>query len=154
MENKFFSSSNVQMWELDHKEGWVPKNWYFQIVVLEKTPERPFDCKKMKPVNRKGNQPWILIGRTDAEAEAPIPWPPVAKSWLIGKDPDAGKDWRQKEKGAAEEEMVRKHYWLSGHEFEQTPRDSEGQGEPDVLQSMGSQRVGHDLATEQHQQQI
>ena len=102
MENKFFSSSNVQMWELDHKEGWVPKNWYFQIVVLEKTPERPFDCKKMKPVNRKGNQPWILIGRTDAEAEAPIPWPPVAKSWLIGKDPDAGKDWGQEEKGMTE----------------------------------------------------
>ena len=93
MENKFFSSSNVQMWELDHKEGWVPKNWYFQIVVLEKTPERPFDCKKMKPVNRKGNQPWILIGRTDAEAEAPILWPHNTKSQLTGKDSDTGKDW-------------------------------------------------------------
>ena len=90
------------MRELDHKEGWVPKNWCFQIVVLEKTLERPFDCKKIKPVNPKGNQPWILIGKTDAEAEAPIPWPPVAKSWLIGKDPDAGKDWGQEEKAMTE----------------------------------------------------
>ena len=90
------------MWELDHKEGWVPKNWCFQIVVLEKTLERPFDCKKIKPVNPKGNQPWILVGKTDAEAEAPIPWPPVAKSWLIGKDPDAGKDWGQEEKAMTE----------------------------------------------------
>ena len=96
----------------------------------------------------------MFIGRTDAEVEAPILWPPVAKSWLIGKDPDPGKDWRQKEKGAAEEEMVREHYWLNGHEFEQTPRDSEGQGEPDMLKSMGSQRVGRDLAMEQQQQQI
>ena len=90
------------MWELDHKEGWVPKNWCFQIVVLEKTLERPFDCRKIKPVNPKGNQPWILIGKTDDEAEAPIPWPPVAKSWLIGKDPDAGKDWGQEEKAMTE----------------------------------------------------
>ena len=90
------------MWELDHKEGWVPKNWCFQIVVLEKTLERPFDCRKIKPVNPKGNQPWILIGKTDDEAEAPIPWPPVAKSWLIGKDPDAGKVWGQEEKAMTE----------------------------------------------------
>ena len=83
------------MWELDHKEGWVPKNWYFQTVVLEKTLESPLDCKAIQPVNPEGNQSWILIGRTDAEAEAPILWPPDAKSRLVGKDPDAGKDWEQ-----------------------------------------------------------
>ena len=91
-----FSSSHVRMWELDHKEGWAPKNWCFQIVLLEKTPESPLSCKVIKTVNPKGNQPWILIGRTDTEA--PILWPPDVKSWLIGKDPDAGKDWGQKEK--------------------------------------------------------
>ena len=91
-----FSSSHVRMWELDHKEGWAPKNWCFQIVLLEKTLESPLSCKVIKTVNPKGNQPWILIGRTDTEA--PILWPPDVKSWLIGKDPDAGKDWGQKEK--------------------------------------------------------
>ena len=120
----FFSSSHVCMWELDHKEGWVPKNWCFLIVVLEKTLESPLDCKEIKPVNPKGNQPWIFIGRTDAEA--PILWSPDSKNQLIGKDPDAGKDWRQKEKGAAEDEMVGWHHRLSGHEFEQTLGDSEG----------------------------
>ena len=100
-----FSSSHVWMWELDHKDGWGPKNWCFQIVVLEKTLESPLDCKEIKPVKPKGDQPWIFIGRTNAEA--PIIWPPDAKSWLIGKDPDAGKDWGQKEKGVAEDEMVR-----------------------------------------------
>ena len=99
-----FPSSHVQMWELDHKEGWVVNNWCFWIV-LEKTLESPLDCKEIKAVNPKGNQPWIFIGRTDAEA--PVLWPPDAKSQLIGKDPDAGKDWQQKEKGAAEDEMVR-----------------------------------------------
>ena len=94
------------MWELDHKEGWMPKNWCFWIVVLEKVLESPLDCK-IKPVNPKGNQTWVLVGRTDAEAEAPILWPPDAKSWLTGKDPDAVKDWKQKEKRAAEDEMVR-----------------------------------------------
>ena len=96
-----FSSSYIQEWELDHKEGWVPKNWCFGIVVLEKTLESPLDIKEIKPVSVKGNQPWIFSGRTDAEAEAeaPILWPPDVKSWLIGKDPDAGKDWRQKETG-------------------------------------------------------
>ena len=89
-----FSSSHIQTWQLDHKEGWVPKNWCFQTVVLEKTLESPLDCKEIKPVNPKGNQPWICIGRTDAEAEAPILWPPDVKSWLTGKDPDPGKDWR------------------------------------------------------------
>jgi len=96
-------------------------------LVLEKTLESPLDYKEIKPVNPKGNQPWILIGRTDAEAEAPILWPPDVKSWLIGKDPDAGKDWGQ-EKGATENEMVQWHHWINGHEFEQTPGDGERQG--------------------------
>ena len=94
-----FSSSHVQMRELDHKEGWRPKNWCFWTVILEKTLESPLDCKEIKPVNPKGNQPWIFIKRTDAEAEAPILWPPDVKSQLIGKDPDTEKDWRQEEKG-------------------------------------------------------
>ena len=119
-----FSSSRVQMWKLDHKEGWLPKIWCFQIVVLEKTLESPFDSK-IKPVNPKGNQSWMLIGRT--VPEAPVLWPPDVNIWHIGKDPDAGKDWRQKEKGAAEDKMVRQHHWLSGHEFEQTLEDSGGQ---------------------------
>ena len=102
-----FSSSHVQIWELDHKEGWVPKKWGFQTVVLEKTLQSSLDCEKIKPVNPKGNQPWIFIGRTVAEAEALILWIPDAESWLIGKDPDAGQDWRQKEKGAAEDKMIR-----------------------------------------------
>ena len=99
-------SSHVWMWELDYKESWVPKNWYFWTVVLEKTLESPLDCKEIKPVNPKGNNFWIFIGRTDAEAENPILWPPNAKNWLIGKDPDAGKDWRQEEKRMIEDEMV------------------------------------------------
>ena len=98
------SSSHVEMWELDHKEGWVPKNWYFQIVMLEKS---PLDSKKIKPVNPKGNQPWIFIGRTHVEAEAPVLWPPDVKSQLIGKDPDAGEDWGKEEKKVVtEDEMV------------------------------------------------
>ena len=101
-----FSSGHVWLWELDHKEGWVLKKWYFWIMVLEKTLESPLDCKEIKPVNPKGNQPWMFIGRTDAEAEAPILWPPDVMSRLIGKDPDVGKDWGQKEKGAKENEMV------------------------------------------------
>ena len=118
----------MRMWELDHKEGWTPKNWCFQIVVLEKTLERPLDCKETKPVNPNGNQPWIFIGRTDAEAEALIHWPPDAKGWLTGKDLDARKDWRQKEKGMAEGEMVRWYHRLNEYEFEQTLGDCEGQG--------------------------
>ena len=102
-----FSSSWVWMWELDRKEDWVSKNWCFQTVVLEKTLEHPLDSWEIKLVNLKRNQSWIFIGRTDAEARVPILWPPYAKSCLIGKDPDAGKDWRQKEKGAAENEIVR-----------------------------------------------
>ena len=97
-----FSSSHVWMWVLDHKESWVPKNWCFWTVVLGKTLESPMNCKEIKPVNPKGNQSWIFIGRTDAEAEAPILWPPYVKNWLTGKDPDAGKDWRQEEKGMTE----------------------------------------------------
>ena len=116
------------MCEFDHKEVWVPNNWYFWTVVLEKTLESPSDCKEIKPVNPKGNQSWILIGRTDAEAEAPILWPPDAKNWLIGKDPDAGRDWRQKEKGTTEDEMVGWHHWLDGHEFEQALGVGDGQG--------------------------
>ena len=119
--------AHCRMWELDHKEGWAPKNWCFRTVVLEKTFESPLDIKD-KPVNPKGNHPWIFIGRTDAEAEAPILWPPDAKSWLVGKDPDVGKDWGQEEKGVTEDEMVGWHHLLNGHEFEQIPGDSEGQG--------------------------
>ena len=101
------SSSHVWMWKLDHKEGWAPKNWCFQIVVLEKTFESPLDFKEIKPVNLKGKQSWIFIGRTDAEVEPPILWPPDVKSWLFGKYPDSGKGWRQKEKRAIEDEMIR-----------------------------------------------
>ena len=115
------------MWELDHKEGWAPKNGCFWTVVLEKTLESPLDNKEIKPVNPKGNQSWIFIGRTDAEAEASTLWPPDVKNWLIGKDPDVGKDWRQEEKGTTEDEMVGWHHWLDGHEFEQAPRDGVGQ---------------------------
>ena len=109
------SSSHVKMWELDHNEGWVLKNWCFQTLVLEKTLEGPLDSKVIKPVNPKGNQPWTFIGRTDAEAEASILWPPDAESWLIWKDPDAGKDWRQEEKGTTEDEMVGWYQWHNGH---------------------------------------
>ena len=121
-----FSSSHVRMWKSDHKEA--PKNWCFWAMVLEKILESPLDCKVIKPVNPKRNQPWLFIGRTDAKTEAPILWPYDAMSQLIGKDPDAGKDWRQGEKGTTEDEMVEWHHWLSGHESGQTSRDSEGQG--------------------------
>ena len=116
------------MWELHHKEGRAPKNLSFRTVVLEKTLESPLDCKEIKPVHPKGNQSWILIGRTDAEAGTPVLWLPDAKNWLTGKDPDAGKDWRQEEKGVTEDEMVIWHHWLAGHEFEQTPQVGDGQG--------------------------
>ena len=114
------------MWELDHKKGRVLKNWCFRNMVLERTLESLLDCKDIKLGHPKGNQPWIFIGRTDAEV--PILWPPDGKSQHIGKDPDAGKDWRQEEKGATEDEMVGWHHWLNGHEFEQIPGDSKGQG--------------------------
>ena len=108
------------MWELDHKEGWAPKNWCFWTVVLEKTLESPLDCKQIQLVHSEGDQSWIFTGRTDAEAETPILWPPDAKNQLIRKDPDAGKDWRQ-EKWMTEDEMVGWHHWLNGHEFEEAP---------------------------------
>ena len=122
-----FSSSHVWMWQLDYRERWLLRNWCFWTVVLEKTLESPLDCKEIKSVNPKGKQSWIFIGRTDTEAEVPILWPPDAKNWLIRKDPDAGKDWRQEMKGTTEYEMVGWHHWLDGHEFEQTPGDAEGQ---------------------------
>ena len=107
-----FSSSHVWMWELDYKESWAPKNWCFWTVVLEKTLESPLDCKEIQPVNPKGNQSWIVIGRTDAEAETPILWLPAVKNWLIGKDPDDVKDWGEEEKGTTEDEMVGWHHRL------------------------------------------
>ena len=122
-----FSSSHVWMWELDHKEVWAPK-WCVWIVVLENTLENHSDSTEIKPVNPKENLSWIFIGRTDAKAEGPILWPPDAKNWLIGKDPDAGKDWRLEEKGTTEDKMIRLHPRLNGHEFEQAPRDGERQG--------------------------
>ena len=123
-QNYGFSSSHVQMWELDHKEGWVQKNWCSCIVVLEKPLESPLDCKEIKQVNPKGDQSWIFIGSTDAETS--ILWPPDVKNRLIGKDPDPGKDWGQEEKGRTEDEMVGWYHWLDGHEFERALGDSEG----------------------------
>ena len=116
------------MWELDHKKSWVPKNWWFWIVVLEKTLESSLNSKEIKLVNPQGNQLWIFTGRTGAEAQAPILWPPDAESWLTGKDPDAGNDGEQEEKGMTEDEMAGWHHWLNGHEFEQTQGDSVRQG--------------------------
>ena len=112
-----FSSSHVWIWELNYKEIWAPKNWCFWTVVLEKTLESLLDCKEIQPVHPKGNQSWIFIGRTNAEAETPILCPPDAKNWLIWKDPDAGKDWRWEEKGTTEDEMFGWHHQLDGHEF-------------------------------------
>ena len=114
-----FSSSHGWMWDLDYKESWVPQNWCFWTVVLEKTLESPLDCKEIQPVHPKGDQSWAFIRRTDAEAEAPVLWPPDAKNWLIWKDPDAGKDWRWEEKGTTEDEIVGWHHQLNGHEYEQ-----------------------------------
>ena len=114
-QNYGYFSSHVWMWESDHKESWVLKNWC--TVVLEKTLESPWDSKEIQSVNPKGNQSWIIIGRTDAEAETPILWPPNAKNWLIGKAPDAEKDWRKKEKGMTEDEMIGWHHRFNGHEF-------------------------------------
>ena len=154
------------MWELDYKESWVLKNWCFWTVVLEKTLESPLDFKEIQPVHPKGNQSWVFIGRTDIEAETPILWPPDVKNWLIGKDSDAGKDWRQEEKGTTDDEMVGWHHWLNGHEFGWTPGNPQYSvsmdltaldatkkcmvmdRRPGVLQSMESPRVGHDWATE------
>ena len=123
-----FSSSHVWMWELDYKESWVPKNWCFWNVELEKTLESPLDCKEIQLVRPKGDQPWVFIGRTNVEAETPILWPPDVKSWFIWKDLDAGKDWGQEEKGMTEDEMARWHHWLDGHRFGWTLGVGDGQG--------------------------
>ena len=121
-----FSSSHVWMWELDNKKCWALKNWCLRTVVLGKTLESPLDSKEIKLVSPKGNQPWIFFGRTDTGAEAPILWPPNAKSQIIGKDPNGGNDWKQEEKGLTEDEMVGWHHWLDGYEFEQAPGVGEG----------------------------
>ena len=116
------------MWELDHKESWALKNWCFWTVVLDKTLESPLDCKVSQLVHPKGDHSWVFIGRTDAKAETPILWALEAKSQLTGKDPDAGKHWRQEEKGTTEDEIVGWHRQHNGHEFVWIPRDREGQG--------------------------
>ena len=123
-----FSSGHVWTWELDCEESWALKNWCFWTVVLEKTLESPLDFKEIQPVHPKGDQSWVFTGRTDVEAESPILWPPDAKSWLIGKDPDAGKDWGQEEKGTTEDEMAGWRHRLNGHEFGWTPEVRDGQG--------------------------
>ena len=131
-----FSSNHVQMWELYHEEDWAPKNDAFELWFWRRLLS-PLDSKKIKPVNPKGNQPWIFIGRTDTEVEAPILWLPDAKNWLIRKDPDAGKDWGQEEKEVTEDEIDGWHHWLNGHEFEQTLGGSEGQGSLACCSSWG-----------------
>ena len=141
-QNYGFSSSHVWMWELDHKESWTPRNWCFWTVVLEKTLESPLDCKEIQPVHPKGYQSWVFIGRIDVEAETPILWPPHVKYWLIWKDPDAGKDWRQKRRGW---QRVR---WLNGitNSMDMSLgilRSWWWTGRPGMLWFMGSQRVGH-----------
>ena len=135
------------MWELDYKESWALKNWCFWTVVLEKTPESPLDCKEIQPVNPIRNQPWLFIGRTDAETL--IFWPPDGKSWLSGKDPEAEKDWGHEEKGMTEDEMFGWHHQPNGHEFEQTLGFGDGQGSLACCgQSMGLQKVRYDWVTE------
>ena len=140
--NYGFSSSHVWLLELDIKECWVPKNWCFWAVVLEKTLESPLDSKEIKPVNPKGSQLWIFIGRTDVEAEAPILWPLDTKNWLIRKD------WRQEEKGRTENQMIGWHHQLHEHEFEQALGVGDGQGSLVCCSAWGLQRVGQDWATE------
>ena len=144
---KWFSSGHVWMWELDWEESWAPKNWCFWTMVLEKTLESPLDCKEIQPVYSEGDQPWVFFGRTDAEAETPVLWPPHAKSRLIGKDSDAGRDWGKEEKGMTEDEMAGWHHcrwtwvWVNSGSWWWT-------GRPGVLWFMGSQRVRRDWATE------
>ena len=140
-----FSCGHVWMWEFDCEEGWVPKNWCFWTVVLEKTLDTPLDCKEIQPVHSEGYQPWDFFGGYDAEAETPVLWPPHVKSWLIGKDSDAEHDWGQEEKGMTEDEMTSltrwMWVWVSSRSWWWT-------GRPGMLRFMGSQRVGHDWATE------
>ena len=142
-----FSSSHVWMWQLDCEESWAPKNWCFLTVVLEKTLESPLDCKEIQPVHPKGDQCWVFTGRPDAEAETAILWPPHAKSWLIGKDSDAGRDWEQEEKRTTEDEMAGWHHRLDGREFEWTPGVDDGQGGLACSSPWGC-RVRHLWATE------
>ena len=142
-----FSISHVWMWELDHKESWALKNWYLWTVVLEKTLESPLDCKEIQQVHPEGNQSWIFIGRTDAEAEIPILWPTYVKKWVIRKDPDAGKDWRWEEKGTTKDEMVGWHHWLNAHEFELALGVGDRQGSLACCSPWGC-RVRHNWATE------
>ena len=132
-----FSSSHVWIWELDYKETWAPKNWCFWTVVLEKTLESPLDCKEIQPVHPEGDQSWVFIGRTDAETETPVLGPPHAKSWLIGKNPDAGRDWGQEEKGMTEDEMAGWHHRLDGREFEETLGVGDWQGGLECCGSWG-----------------
>ena len=140
------TNSQVWMWELDYKESWAPRNWCSSTVVLEKTLESPLHCKEIQPVHPKGDQSWVFIGRSDVEAETPILWPPDAKNWLIWKDPDAGKDWGQEEKGTTEHEMVGWHHQLSGHECGWTPGVGDGQG---YLECCGSWGCKESDTTEQ-----
>ena len=142
-----FNGLQLWMWKLDNKQSWAPKNWCFRIVVLEKTLESSLDCKEIKPVNRKGDQSWIFIGRTDTEAETPILWPHDAKSLLTGKDPDAGNDWGQEEKGMTEDEIVVWHHRLNGHGFGWTLGVGDGQGGLACSGSWGH-RVRHNWVTE------
>ena len=135
------------MWELDHIEPWALENWCFWTVVLEQTLESPLYCKEIQPVYPKGDQSWVFIGRTDAEAEMPVLWPPDVKCWPIWKDSDAGKDWGQEEKGMTGDEMVGWHHWLNGQALSKV-QDSVMDWQTWSLQSTGSQRVGHDWATE------
>ena len=121
--------------------SWAPKNWCFWIVVLEKTPESPLDCKEIQPAHSEGDQSWVFFGRNDAEAETPVLWPPHAKSWLIGKDSDAGRDWGQKEKGTAEDEMAGWHHWLDGRESGWTPGVGDGQGGLACCDSLGRKEL-------------
>ena len=135
------------MWELNCEESWVPQKWCFWTVVLEKTLESPLDYKDIQPVHPKGDQSWVFIGGTDAEAETPILWLPHVKSWLIGKDSDAGRDWGQEKKGTTEDEMAGQHHWLNGHEFGWTLGVGDGQGSLACWDSCG-RRVRHEWVTE------
>ena len=139
--------SHVWMWKVDCEESWAMKNWCFWTVVLEKTLESPLDCKKIQPVHSKGDQSWVFFGRNDAKAEAPILWPPHAKSWLIGKDSDAGRDWGQEEKGTTEDEMTGWHHQLYGLECEWTAGVGDGQGGLACCNSW-RHRVWHEWVTE------
>ena len=142
-----FSSSHVWMLDLDCEESWEPKNWCFWTVVLEKTLESPLDFKEIQPVHSKGDQSWVFFGRNDAKAETPVLWPPHVKSWVTGKDSDAGRDWGQEEKGTTEDEMAGWHHRPDGREFEWTPGVGDGQGGLEYCNSWG-RRVRHNWATE------